>query len=71
MLKVGDQVIMNGKYFVAPKHKGRIFTVATEPRNLYGMQMVHLAEKPGCYAVDGLTKIQQETFDTIEKEAEE
>lgn len=71
MLKVGDKVIMNGKYYVSQRNRGRIFTVATAPREIYGMQMVHLEDKAGCYAVEGLTKIQQETFDTIGKEPEE
>lgn len=69
MLNIGDQVIMNGKYYVSPKNEGRIFTVATEPREIYGMRMVRLEGKHGIYPVDGLTRVQQETIDTIEKEA--
>lgn len=69
MLKPGDQVIMNGKYYMSPKSQGRIFTVATEPREMHGRQFVRLEGKFGTYPVDGLTKIQQVTFENIEKEA--
>lgn len=56
MLNVGDRVIMNDKYCVSEKNKGKVFTVKTEPQEVCGVMSVWLEGFRGCYAVDGLTK---------------
>ena len=55
MLKIGDKVIMNDKYYVAEKNKGVVFTVRSEPWNCCGTMVVLLDNYRGGYAVDGLT----------------
>ena len=57
MLKQGDKVIMNEKYYVSEKNKGTVFTVKTEPQIICGTVCVFLEGYRGCYAVDGLTKV--------------
>ena len=57
MLKVGDRVIMNRKYWVADKNVGRIFTVIKGPEEVAGTMVVWLEGYKGCYAVDGLIKV--------------
>lgn len=57
MLKVGDKVILNDKYHVSEKYKGKVFTVKTEPQEVCGTLCVWLDGFSGCYAVDGLTKV--------------
>lgn len=57
MLKKGDKVIMSDKYYVSEKNKDKIFTVRTEPSMVGGTLVVWLEDYKGCYAVDGLTKI--------------
>lgn len=57
MLKKGDKVIMNDKYYVNEKNKGKTFTVRAEPSMVCGTLVVWLEDYKGCYAVDGLTKI--------------
>lgn len=56
-LKIGDRVIMNDKYAVSAKNKGRIWTVRSEPYFCCGTMVVLLEEKTGAYAVDGLDKV--------------
>lgn len=55
-LKIGDRVIMNDKYYVNEKNKGKVFTVRTNPQKVGGTLVVWLEDFSGCYAVDGLTK---------------
>ena len=57
MLKIGDKVVMNGKYYVPDKNKGKVFVVKSEPQEVCGTQSVWLEGYRGCYAVDGLTKV--------------
>lgn len=57
MLKVGDKVVMNDKYRVSEKNKGKVFTVRIEPREVCGTLSVWLEGYIGCYAVDGLDKV--------------
>ena len=57
-LKMGDQVVMNDKYYVSEKNKGVVFTVRSEPWNLCGTMVVLLEGIAGGYAVDGLTKVE-------------
>ncbi len=57
MLKAGDTVVMNDKYRVSPANKGRLFIVRTEPQEVCGTLSVWLEGYRGCYAVDGLTKV--------------
>lgn len=63
---IGDKVIMNGKYKVSEKNKGRVFTVKRFPFDICGKECVQLREyrgcypikgHKGCYPVDGLTNI--------------
>lgn len=56
-LKIGDKVIMNGKYHVAEENKGVVFTVISEPWSVCGVKLVKLKDYSGGYAVDGLTKV--------------
>ena len=57
MLQIGDKVKMNDKYRVSDANKEKTFVVKTEPREIGGTLSVWLEEYRGCYAVDGLTKI--------------
>lgn len=54
----GKKVIMNDKYYVSEKNKGKVFTVITEPYNVCGSDVVKLEGYSGCYAVDGLTVVE-------------
>ena len=58
MLKIGDKVKMNNKYYVSEQNKEKVFTVKTEPQEVCGTLSVWLEGFRGCYAVDGLTKVQ-------------
>ena len=60
MLKVniGDIVVMNSKYWVSDKNKGKEFTVKSEPWNLCGTMVVKLEGYSGGYALDGLTIVE-------------
>lgn len=58
MLKVGDKVVMNDKYRVSESNKDKIFTVRTEPQEVCGTLSVWLEGYSGCYATDGLTKVE-------------
>lgn len=58
MLKIGDKVIMNDKYYVSDKNKGVVFTVKSEPWDLCGTQVVLLEGYSGGYSVYGLTKVE-------------
>jgi len=55
MLKPGDRVIMNDKYYVSEIYKEMTFVVRTEPQNVSGTMCVWLTGYKGCYAADGLT----------------
>ena len=57
MLKVGDKVVMNDKYHVPEKNKGKEFIVTVEPQEVCGTLCVWLEGYRGCYAADGLTKV--------------
>ena len=50
MIQKGDKVIMNGKYYVSEKNKGKKFTVVTEPTEVCGTLSVWLDGFRGCYA---------------------
>lgn len=56
-LKIGDRVVMNDKYHVSDKDKGRLYTVRSNPYLCGETLVVLLKEKSGAYAVDGLDKI--------------
>jgi len=56
MLKPGDKVVMNNKYYVSEKNKEKVFTVTTEPQEVCGTKCVWMEGYRGCYAADGLTK---------------
>ncbi len=57
MLKIGDKVVMNDKYYVSDKNKNKKFVVKSDPQNVCGTLSVWLEGYKGCYAVDGLTKV--------------
>ncbi|MFR4485126.1 hypothetical protein [Sellimonas intestinalis] len=59
MIKTGDKVKMNDKYYVSEKNKEKVFTVKAGPQNIGGQQCVWLDGWKGCYAVDGLTKVEE------------
>lgn len=54
MLKPGDKVVMNDRYYVSEENKGKVWTVQSEPWNCCGTMVVKLEGKSGGYAVDGL-----------------
>ena len=57
-LKIGDKVKMNDKYRVSEKNKDRVFIVRSEPTMICGTECVFLEDYRGCYAMDGLTKVE-------------
>lgn len=57
MLKIGDIVTMNDKYYVSEKNRGKVFTVKSEPQDICGTLSVWLEGFRGCYAADGLGKV--------------
>lgn len=58
-IKIGDIVVMNNKYHVSEKNKGKEFEVISEPWNLCGTMVVKLKGYSGGYAIDGLDLIQR------------
>ncbi len=56
-LKIGDNVIMNNKYYVSDENKGKIFTVISEPEELAFIVAVYLDDCKRLYPVDGLSKV--------------
>ena len=58
MLKIGDKVVMNDKYYVDEKNRGKVFTVRSEPWMCCGTEIVLLEGYVGGYAADGLTEVQ-------------
>lgn len=58
MITTGSKVIMNDKYYVSDKNKGKVFTVITEPQEVCGTMCAWLSGFRGCYAVDGLTEVE-------------
>lgn len=53
----GKKVIMNDKYCVSEKNKGKVFTVVSEPYDVCGTTVVKLKGYVGCYALDGLDEV--------------
>ena len=62
-LKVGDKVVMNGKYLEGRqgKNAGKVFTVRSTPYFVGGTTCVLLDGYRGAYAVDGLKKVDEES----------
>lgn len=56
-LQVGDLVVMNDKYAVSERNKGRVFEVRSTVATIGGTDCVWLEDYAGVYAVDGLTEI--------------
>lgn len=50
MVRKGDKVIMNGKYYVSEKNKDKEFIVTTEPAEVCGTLSVWLEGFRGCYS---------------------
>ena len=61
-LKVGDKVVMNGKYVEGRQEQnaGKIFTVKSTPYFIGGTTCVLLEGRRDAYAIDGLDKIGEE-----------
>ena len=57
--RIGDIVVMNDKYRVAEKNKGKEFEVISEPWNLCGTMVVKLSGYFGGYALDGLDLVRR------------
>ena len=62
-MKIGDKVIMNNRYCVCEKNKGKIFVVRSNPTDICGTKCVYLEGYRGCYAVDGLTIVNDKDDD--------
>lgn len=58
-MKIGDKVVMNDKYYVNEKNKGKIWTVRSEPWECCGTLVVLLDGKSGGYAIDGLDIVEE------------
>lgn len=58
MLKIGDKVKRNNKYCVTEDDKEKVYEVATGPQEIGGTLCVFLKGYRGCYAADGLTKVE-------------
>lgn len=58
IMKPGDKVVMNDKYYVSEANRGKIWTVRSEPWNCCGTLVVKLEGKAGGYAVDGLDLVE-------------
>lgn len=56
----GKKVVMNDKYQVSEKNKGKVFEVISEPYIICGTEVVKLEGLAGCYALDGLTEVGDE-----------
>ncbi len=65
MLKIGDKVTMNNKYYVSEKNKGKVWTVRSEPWDCCGTLVVLLEGKSGGYAVDGLDIVREVQDDPL------
>lgn len=59
-MKIGDKVVMNNKYYLIEKNKGKVWTVRSEPYECCGTLVVLLEAKSGCYAVDGLDIVEEQ-----------
>ncbi len=58
MLKPGDKVVMNDRYYVSEANRGKIWTVTSDPWNCCDTMVVKLEGKSGGYAVDGLDLVE-------------
>lgn len=65
MLKIGDRVVMNDKYYVSKKNKGEVWTVRSEPWECSGTLVVLLEGYRGGYAVDGLDIVREDKDDKM------
>lgn len=58
MLKIGDKVKMNSKYYVSEENREKVWTVQSEPWPVCGCMVVKLEGKAGGYAMDGLDLVE-------------
>ena len=56
-MEIGDQVIMNGNYYVPEKNRGKVFTVRSRPFTVCGTVCVLREDYCGSYAADGLSVV--------------
>lgn len=63
MLKPGDKVTMNSRYYVRKENRGKVWTVMSDPWNCCGTLVVKLEGKAGGYAVYGLDLVEGEIDD--------
>lgn len=62
MLKPGDKVVMNNRYFVPEVYKGCVWEVFSEPRMLCGTLVVGIqsgTRRNPAYSVDGLDLVER------------
>lgn len=57
MISVGTKVIMNDNYHVSKNNKEKIFTVMSKSWFVCGSEVVKLDGCFGCYALDGLSEV--------------
>ena len=55
----GKKVVMNDKYYVLQKNRGKVFEVTSEPYNMCGSVVVKLKGYSGCYCLDGLDVVDE------------
>ena len=58
-MKIGDKVVMNGKYYVSEENKNKVWTVRSEPWKCSGTLVALLEGRSGGYAVDGLDIVEE------------
>ncbi len=61
---IGDKVVMNDKYSVPLRKKGKVFVVESKPWECCGTMVVKLSGESGGYAVDGLDRIDNDVQET-------
>lgn len=59
MLKPGDKVTMNGKYWVFGNERKKVFTVCSEPFKSCGSMFANLEGVTGGYPCDGLDLVEE------------
>ena len=58
-MKIGDKVVMNGKYYVSEENKNKVWTVCSEPWKCRRTACRLLEGRSGGCAVDGLDIVEE------------